>query len=149
MNRLDYEREARQLEHDCYDKAAAVNAKFNKLKELVKGQIELKRLIKRNQKECEGVKKVAGRKRGPKPQKVVKQDKKRVCKIPFIVVKYYPEIGSPEYPMLLYKKKMKLTSMHPLKCYGDSTILSKMKLKEMTPDESLVDVLGPLGAEIP
>jgi len=89
-----------------------------------------------------------GRKRGPKPQKI-KQDKKRVCKIPFIVVKYYPEISSPEYPMLLYKKKMKLTSTHPLKCYGDSTILSKMKLKEISPDESLVDVLGPLGAEIP
>lgn len=72
-----------------------------------------------------------------------------MCKIPFIVVKYYPDISSPEYPMLLYKKKMKLTSMHPLKCYGDSTILSKMKLKEMTANETLVDVLGPLGAEIP
>ena len=95
---------------------------------------------------------MAGRKRGPKPQKVVKQDKKRVCKIPFIVVKYYPNMSSlenSEYPMLLYKKKMKLTSMHPLKCYGDSTILSKMKLKEISPNESLVDVLGPLGAEIP
>ena len=51
--------------------------------------------------------------------------------------------------MLLFKKKMKLTSMHPLKCYGDSTILSKMKLKEMTADESLEEVLGPLGATIP
>ena len=89
---------------------------------------------------------VGGRKRGPKPQKVVKQDKKRVCKIPFIVVKYYPDIASPEYPMLLYKKKMKLTSMHPLRCYGDQTILSKMDLQEMSPDESLIDVLGPLGA---
>ena len=51
--------------------------------------------------------------------------------------------------MILHKKQMKLTSVRPLKCYGDSTILSKMKLKETSPDETLVDVLGPLGAQIP
>ena len=44
---------------------------------------------------------------------------------------------------------MKLTSVKPLKCYGDSTILSKMKLQEMSPDETLVDVLGDFGARIP
>ena len=44
---------------------------------------------------------------------------------------------------------MKLTSIRPLKCYGDSTILSKMKLKEMSQNETLVDILGPLGAQIP
>ena len=51
--------------------------------------------------------------------------------------------------MILHKKQMKLTSVRPLKCYGDSTILSKMKLKETSPDETLDDVLGPLGAQIP
>ena len=56
------------------------------------------------------------RKRGPKPSKkaAMQDNKKRVCKIPFLVVKYYPDTASPEYPMLLYKKKMKLTSMYPL-----------------------------------
>ena len=44
---------------------------------------------------------------------------------------------------------MKLASVKPLKCYGDSTILSKMKLQEMQPDETLVDVLGSVGAKIP
>ena len=65
------------------------------------------------------------------------------------MVKYAPDINQPEYPMLLYKKKMKLMSMQPLKCYGDSTILSKMKLNETSPDETLVDMLGPIGSEIP
>jgi len=47
-----------------------VKAKFSKVKELVKSQIELKRLIKRNQKDSDGVSKVAGqRKRGPKSNK--------------------------------------------------------------------------------
>ena len=102
----------------------------------------------------EGVKKAVapgakgGRKRGPKPAQ--QKDKKRVCKIPFIVVKYVPDQSSAaEQSMILHKKQMKLTSVRPLKCYGDSTILSKMKLKETSPDETLVDVLGPLGAQIP
>lgn len=51
--------------------------------------------------------------------------------------------------MLLYKKRMKLTSSQPLRCYGDATILSKMKLKESSPDENLVEMLGPtMGANI-
>jgi len=69
-----------------------------------------------------------------------------VCKIPFIVVKYKKDKSQPD---LLEERKVKLTSVHPLKCYGDSTILSKMKLQEMSPDETFVDVLGPLGKKIP
>ena len=45
---IDYEREAQELELVCSSKVAAVDAKFKELKELVKSQIELKRLIKRN-----------------------------------------------------------------------------------------------------
>lgn len=51
--------------------------------------------------------------------------------------------------MVNTKKKMKLTSVRPLKCYGDSTILSKMKLQEKCADGTSLDLLGPLGAEIP
>lgn len=71
-----------------------------------------------------------------------------MCKIPFIVVKYQPDYSSTEQPMLLFKKKMKLTSMQPLKCYGDSTILAKMRLKEDSRDENLTEMLGPVGADI-
>ena len=41
-----------------------MQAKFNQLTELVKSQIELKRLIKRNQKLQEKERKAVGRKRG-------------------------------------------------------------------------------------
>lgn len=130
----------------CANHVKSVKAKFDKVKELVKSQIELKRLIKRNQKDSEGVNKVSGRKRGPKSnKKAAKQDKKRVCKIPFIVVKYCPDKSQPDFPMKYHKKRVQLTSELPLKCYGDSTILSKMKLHEISPDETLVDMLGPIG----
>ena len=42
-----------------------------------------------------------------------------------------------------------MTSAKPLKCYGDSVVLSKLKLTESVPNEKLVDILGDLGAEIP
>ena len=71
-----------------------------------------------------------------------------MCKIPFIVVKYQPDYSSTEQPMLLYKKKMKLTSTQPLKCYGDSTILAKMRLREASKEENLVEMLGPVGGDI-
>ena len=64
-----YERETQQLDLACARKVDTVEAKFTQLKELVKSQIELKRLVKRNQKDTEVAKKVTGRKRGPKPQK--------------------------------------------------------------------------------
>ena len=51
--------------------------------------------------------------------------------------------------MLLYKKKMKLTSTQPLKCYGDSTILAKMRLRgDGAKEENLVEMLGPVGGDI-
>ena len=47
------------------------------------------------------------------------------------------------------KKRVKLASTHPVKCYGDSTILTKMKLEGMAATESLTDLLGPIGEQIP
>ena len=45
---------------------------------------------------------------------------------------------------------MKLTSVRPLKCYGDWTIMSKINLLENQPSpEAMVDAIGPLGARIP
>jgi len=124
-----------------------VKAKFNQLHELLKGQIALKRLIKRNKKQEEAESKtVGGRKRGLKP--LGQKEKKRVCKIPFIVVKFHPDNMSAEC-LTLQKKKMKLVSRSPLKCYGDATILAKMRLKEQSNEESLFEVLGPLGQRIP
>lgn len=64
-----------------------------------------------------------------------------MCKIPFIVVKYVPDQTIPD---ILSKKNVKLVSAVPLNCFGDSTILSKMKLHELSADESLVDLLGPV-----
>jgi len=49
----------------------------------------------------------------------------------------------------MQKKKVKLVSAIPLNCYGDSTILSKMKLHELAANESLVDLLGPMAERIP
>lgn len=41
---------------------------------------------------------------------------------------------------------MKLTSVKPLKAFGDSTILSKMNLRELQADETYEeDVLGQIG----
>jgi len=53
----------------------------------------LRRLVKRNRKQDDATRKALGaRKRGPKPQAQKQQckegEKKLVCKIPFIVVKY-------------------------------------------------------------
>ena len=85
-----------QLTQLCERKVAQVKAKFNQLTDMVKSQIELKRLIKRNQKQEEGVRRAVGRKRGLKP--MVEREKELVCKIPFLVVKYHPD-KSLEYPI--------------------------------------------------
>ena len=47
--------QARELEKVCRNKAQTVKEKFNKVTELLKSQIELKRLIKRNQKMQDGI----------------------------------------------------------------------------------------------
>ena len=44
----DYEHELKQLGPACQSKLAQVRAKFNQINEGLKGQIALKRLIKRN-----------------------------------------------------------------------------------------------------
>lgn len=36
-----------------------------------------------------------------------------------------------------------------MKCYGDSTVLSKLKLPKVVPGETLIDLLGPIGEKIP
>ena len=36
-----------------------------------------------------------------------------------------------------------------MKCYGDSTVLSKLKLPKIAPGETLMDVLGPIGEQLP
>lgn len=124
-----------------------MQAKFNQLNEMVKSQIALNRLIKRNKKAREAARKAVGaKKRGPKPAAQKQMEQELVCKIPFIVVKYKKDKSQPD---LLEERKVKLTSVHPLKCYGDSTILSKMKLQEMSPEEQFEDVLGPVGKTIP
>lgn len=97
----------------------------------------------------ESVKKAVGRKRGAKLE--ASKEQRLVCTIPFLVVKYHPEnIELPEDSIILHRKKMKLTSVRPLKCYGDSTILSKMKLQELGENESYEeDVLSLLGSHGP
>ena len=44
---------------------------------------------------------------------------------------------------------LRLKSSLPMKCYGDSTVLSKLKLPKIAQGETLSDVLGPIGDEIP
>ena len=75
-----------------------VQAKFNKVKELVKSQLELKRLIKRNMKAANAIQKaVASSGKASESNKPAKRPYKRkqpvpLCKIPFIVVKYTPTV---------------------------------------------------------
>ena len=61
-------------------------------------------------------------------------------------MKYHPDKSQPEE---MLPKRLKLASLRPLKCYGDSTILSKMKLQEIAPNESLRELVGPIGNQIP
>ena len=69
-----------------------------------------------------------------------------MCKIPFIVVKYTPSKNSKAKQAYTVKKNhMSLKSDEPLKCYGDSTILNKLKLSKSEPGENLADLLGPVG----
>jgi hypothetical protein len=97
---------------------------------VVKSQVELKRLIKRNQKERNAVKKAVGRKRGPKTAQQ-KQEEQLVCKIPFLVVQYVKDPTCSDDPIMHLPKKMKLKAAR-LKCFGSSTILSKMKMHELS-----------------
>lgn len=146
---FDYEEETHKLKFFCASMVEQVKKKFDQYTDLVRSQIELKRLIKRNKKEMESVKKVVGRKRGTKLE--APKEQRLVCTIPFLVVKYHPEnIKVPEDSIILHRKKMKLTSVYPLKCYGDSTILSKMKLQELEENETYEnDVLSLLGSHGP
>lgn len=77
-----------------------------------------------------------------------------MCRFPFIVTKYEPDLNAPVGPnghhgLEIFRKRVHLTSVKPLKCYGDATILSKMKLIEEDPDQNLDEVLGPIGDSIP
>ena len=87
IDSADYEAKTKDLELYCQQKLAHVKQKFNEYTELVQNQIELKRLIKRNMKRENGVRKAVGRKRGPKP----KDPQKLVCRMPFLVVHYQPD----------------------------------------------------------
>lgn len=62
------------------------------------------------------------------------------------MVKYVPDYMNPD---LLTKKNVKLVSAVPLNCFGDSTILSKMRLHVLSADESLVELLGPVAECVP
>ena len=66
------------------------------------------------------------------------------------MVKYTPT-NSPEkkLPYVVKKNHLRLKSTEPLKCYGDSTVLSKLKLPKTMPGETLIDMLGPIGEHIP
>ena len=74
-----------------------------------------------------------------------------MCKIPFIVVKYHPDKTAPWFPDpgLFQEKQVKVQSTRPMQCFGDSTILSKMRLQELSADETIEDVLGLFGRHIP
>ena len=66
------------------------------------------------------------------------------------MAKCFHDVNSVDPPIILHRKKMKLTSVRPLKCYGDWTIMSKINLLENQPSpEAMVDAIGPLGARIP
>ena len=71
-----------------------------------------------------------------------------MCRIPFIVVKYLPDSKQANH-LNFTKKKLQLTSIAPLECYGDCTILSKMKLEEIEPSDNHTEVLGPIGKKLP
>jgi len=97
-----------------------IESKFNKLTELMKQQVGLRRLIKRNRKmeeQRDHATKAGGR-------QYTKKKKEELCKIPFIVASYVPDRNreSLEYN----EKSLKLTSVKPVKCYGDANILSMM-----------------------
>ena len=82
-----------------------------------------------------------------------------LCKIPFIVVKYTPPVPKQKpgaakqetrQPYTMKSKNhLRLKSSLPMKCYGDSTVLSKLKLPKIAQGETLADVLGPFGEGIP
>ena len=66
------------------------------------------------------------------------------------MVKCHHEENAVDPPIILHRKKLKMTSVRPLKCYGDWTIMSKFNLLENHPSpEALIDAIGPLGARIP
>ena len=95
----------------------------------------------------------------PKKRPYKRKQQVPLCKIPFIVVNFTPpatrtpkfdEKGNPKLPYTMHNKKhLRLKSSEPLKCYGDSTVLGKLKLPKCAPNESLTDVLGPIGKQIP
>ena len=110
---------------------------------MVKNQIELKRLIKRNRKQkrraygllnCEQIFK--------------NEENISTFKIPFVVVRYWPDCLLNKQATVLPGKRLKLTSKRPFMCYDDLTILGKMKLFEAAKNESLIEMLGTIGENI-
>ena len=130
----------------------------------MKGQLELKRLIKRNKKAANAITKASSSAKTSDINKPAKRAYKRkqpvpLCKIPFIVVKYTPAVeahtprAAQSRASLPYtmegNNRMRLKSAEPLKCYGDSTVLGKLKLPKHAPGETLASVLGPVGEHLP
>ena len=113
-----------------------IESKFNKLTELMKQQVGLRRLIKRNRK-MEEQREHAARAGG---RQYTKKKREELCKIPFIVASYVPDRNreSLEYN----EKSLKLTSVKPVKCYGDANILSMMQLSELKSAKDFVKHLG-------
>ena len=73
-------------------------------------------------------------------QCIKRNRKEELCKIPFIVACYVPDRNreSLEYTA----KSLKLTSVKPVKCYGDANILSMMQLSELKSTKDFVKHLG-------
>ena len=89
-------------------------------------------------------------KRGKKQNTLAVASRDLQLKIPFIVVKTHHEENAVDPPIILHRKKLKLTSVRPLKCYGDWTIMSKINLLDNQPStEAITDAIGPLGVQIP
>ena len=124
------------VERQNKEQYSRIESKFNKLTELMKQQVGLRRLIKRNRKLEEQRDQAV--KTGSR--QYTRKKREEICKIPFIVASYVPDRNreSLEYN----EKSLKLTSVKPVKCYGDANILSMMQLSELKSTKDFVKHLG-------
>lgn len=131
------------VERENKEQYGRIESKFNKLTELMKQQVGLRRLIKRNRKLEE--QRDAAVKAGSR--QYTKKKREEICKIPFIVASYVPDRNreSLEYN----EKSLKLTSVKPVKCYGDANILSMMQLSELKSTKDFAKHLGEDNQTIP